>query len=187
MTLPDGTTWLDLATLFIAVVGGIIALISLGLGIRTDRRESKTRLRVRVLLGGGGQVIFQVTNMAQRRVTAQRTGFADSKRDDRSLSFIGWNQRNAAVVGARVRAEESFPETLEPGAPTYEAKAPLYVVRNSLTGRMPKWAWCEDERGNAYWVRVHEVVRSAVDATKRRVPGPDDAYGHPTEVEVDDD
>ena len=187
MTLPAGTTWLDLATLAIAVLGAVIAIISLGLGIRTDRRESKTRLRVDVLVGGGGELLFRVTNMAHRRVTAQRTGFSESKRDDRALSFIGWYPRKSERQWRPRCSRGGIPETLEPGAPTYEARAPLYVVRNSLVGRMPKWAWCEDERGNPYWTRVPELVRSAVDSTKRRVAGPPDDYGQPTEVEVDDD
>lgn len=186
MSLLEGTTGLDLFTLVIAGLGLVVAFVSLGLGIRRDRRESRTALRVEVLLGAK-VVIFRVTNMAQRRVTAQRTGFAQSKRDDRGLEFVGWDGRGASVLGGRVNTHPAFPETLEPGAPAYVAKAPLHVVRAALGRDIPEWAWCEDERGNAHWTRVPAAVRSAIRSTKRRVPGPEDDYGQPTEVEVDDD
>jgi hypothetical protein len=186
MSLPLGTTWLDLFTLLIAGLGFGVAIVSLVLGIRTDCRESRTALRVELLVGAG-VLILRVTNMAQRRVTAQRTGFVPSKRDDRGLEFIGWDGRSARISGGRVNTDPAFPEVLEPGAPTYVANAPLHVVRTAIGRDMPEWAWCEDERGNAYWARVPAVVRSAVRSTKRRVLGPLDEYGQPTEVEADDD
>lgn len=85
MTLPTGTTWLDLFTLVIAGLGLAVAVVSLAiaiasllLGIRRDRRESRTSLRVEVLVGAG-VVILRVTNVAQRRVTAQRTFLAPGR------------------------------------------------------------------------------------------------------------
>lgn len=180
--MPAGTTWLDLVTLVVAGLGFGIAVVGLVLGIRTDRRESRTALGVEVLVGAG-VVILRVTNIAQRRVTAQRTGFAQSKRDDRAVSFIGWDSPR----GGRVLGEGAFPRTLDPGEATFETRAPLHVVKNAISPRNLEWAWCEDERGNPYWARVPEVVRDAVSSTKRRVPGPDDDYGQPTEVLIDDD
>lgn len=185
MTVPPGTTWLDLVTFAIAGLGFSVALVSLLLGIRTDRRESRTALRVEVLIGAG-VLLLQVTNVAQRRVTAQRTGFAQSKGDDRSLAFIGWDYINTVVSGGRIIGQPAFPKTLEPGEPTYEAKAPLHVVKGALGHEVPLWAWCVDERGNAYWAPVREIVRDAIRSTKRRVPGPEDGYGQPTEIEIDD-
>ena len=184
--MPAGTTWLDVVTLVIAVLGFFGALVSLVLGVRTDRRESRTTLRVEVLVGAG-VLLFQVTNVAQRRVTAQRTGFAQSKRHDRGLTFIGWYDVNTRLSAAgRTIGDPAFPRTLEPGEPTYEAKAALHVVKEAFFPGVPLWAWCQDERGNAYWTRVPEVVRYAIRSTKRRIPGPADDYGQPTEVEIDD-
>lgn len=186
MILPQGTTWLDLVTLAIAFAGFVVAVVSLVLGIRTDRRESRTAVRIQVMVSAG-VLLLRVTNVAQRRVTAERTGFAGSKRDDRSVSFIGWDEVRSRVSAGRIVGDAAFPVTLEPGEPTYEARAPLHVVKTALFPNVPTLAWCEDERGNAYWTRVPDVVQAAVRSAKRRVPGPDDDYGHATYIEIDDD
>ncbi len=187
MTVPAGTTWLDLVTLVIAVLGGLAAIVSLVLGIRSDRRESRTALRVEVLVEAG-VLLLRVTNVAQRRVTAQRTGFAQSKRDDRSVAFTWWNDVNTRISAAGwIIGEPPFSKILEPGVPTYEAKAPLYVVKGAQSPEVPLWAWCEDERGNAYWTRLRVSVRDAIRSTKRRIPGPNDEYGQPAQIEIDDE
>jgi hypothetical protein len=186
MTVPAETTWLDLVTLAIAGLGFSVAVVSLLLGIRRDRRESRTTLRLEVLVGAG-VLLLHVTNVAQRRVTAQRTGFAKSKRDGRDMAFIGWLSANARPSKGRRLGEPAFPETLEAGEPTYEAYALPHIVKGLHFPEVPAWAWCEDERGNAYWTRLPESVRDAIRSTKRRIPGPNDEYGQPAQIEIDDE
>jgi hypothetical protein len=90
------------------------------------------------VLVGAGVLIFRVTNMTQRRVTAQRTGFAPSSRDDRGIEFIGWDGRSARISGGRVNTDAAFAEVLETGAPTYVVEAPLHVVRTAICRDMPE-------------------------------------------------
>ena len=44
--VPTGTTWLDLVTFAIAVVGLVIGCVGVSLAVRRDRRESKAQVAI---------------------------------------------------------------------------------------------------------------------------------------------
>lgn len=179
--MPEGTTWLDLVTLAIAAGGLLTACIGLALTVKRDQALGRVGVEMALELDDSDAVqlfALAIVNTERRTVTIERAGLAIRKRGERSP--MGWIQRSFATGDA------ALPETLEPGAPAYRVRAPLYRARNHFFPEPPKWAWCEDTYGSVYWVRIPPAVISAIAETKRRKRGPTSGSGHPTTVDADD-
>lgn len=183
--MPEPTP-LQIVTLAIAVAGLLVALLSLGLGIRRDRREVRGDVAINADTEGSDLVV-SFTNVSHRPLSIARAGF-NSIRDGRHDVFKLWSGHNGRVVGGRVVTDAALPSpALQPGDPAYVARTPMHLVKSATYPASPISVWCEDERGNFYMQYMSVAVKQALWATKRRAPGPEDEYGHPTEIEIADD
>ena len=145
------TTVLDLVTFVIALAGLIIALVSLGLGIRRDRRDVSAQVRIEAERRGSDLVVA-FTNMAHRPLSIRRAWIlADVRYPGYGKGFDAWQ----LVDG---RAPLPSP-TLKPGDPPYEVRANREEIRRSLQGHGIGEIQCQDERGNFY--TLHFRRRSA--------------------------
>jgi hypothetical protein len=187
--IPEGTTWLDLVTLLIALVGVVIAVAGFGLAAWRYRRESKVGIRVDVGYGpvGDGIVVVVMTNTERRTVTVQRAGLTTDKHLDGDV-FERWRDVNVRQSGSGFPlSDPALPSTLEPGGKPYGVSAGVRSVKSRFHPDVPRWAFCVDAYGNAYWGRVPEDVQAAIRATKRRIVGPPDDWNNPTAIEIEDD
>jgi hypothetical protein len=186
MTLPEGTTWLDLVTLFIAV-------LAVYLTVRRDRALAAVRVEIEAFVNdhplryssGDRDLGLRIKNVARRTVTIERAGLSRGKHRDSFPHFRDINFRRSSGGGIAI-SDPPLPKTLEPGDPAYVVNAPLHKVKEVFLAEPPKWAWCEDTYGTAYWARIPADVRQAVARAKRRRPIQDGAGGF-TEEEIEDD
>jgi hypothetical protein len=179
--LPPGTTWLDMATLGIAV-------LALLLSYWRFRRESKTGVRVDVALVPGTETVAVIlTNTELRTVTVASAALVPSRRET-TPEFIRWRDVNhrRSQSGLPI-SDTALPKTLEPASASYAVVASLALAKNAFHPRVPAAAVCWDTLGRAYWGDVPADVQQAIRRTKRLVHGPDDEDGLPTQVAVDDD
>lgn len=176
----------------IAIAGVLIAFVGVWLAVRRDRRESKLGVRVDVGVTppsvGPVLVVVAMTNTERRTVTIQSVALHISH-DLASPRFDRWHDRNVRTEGGFPvpKSDPPLPRALDPGSETYAVVASARDVKARLFPALPDWAVCDDSYGNRYWGRVPDDVKSAVKATKRQVPGPDDDYGQPTWIDVEDD
>jgi hypothetical protein len=186
--LPEGTTWLDLVTLTIAVVSGIVAVVGAFLAIRSDRRESKLGVRVDVArVPNFPLVAIVMTNTERRTVTIQRARLLASRASD-ATDFERWQDVNVRRSPSGIPlSDPALPKTLEPASPSYAVVAGASTIKSAFYPALPAWAEGEDTLGNRYWGEVPPDVQAAIKATKRQVPGPVDDYNMPTWVEIEDD
>ncbi len=181
--LPSGTTWLDLATLGIAVAAVVLALWRY-------QRESKVGIRVEVGLaesGDDGALAVVLTNTERRTVTVARVGIAVT-RDTDGMVFERWHSVNLRRSESGFPlGDQALPKTLDAGGTPYGVVAGVRSVKSLFHPAVPTWAFCVDIYRNTYWGQIPEDVQAAIRATKRRINGPDDDYGRPTAVEIADD
>lgn len=181
--LPEGTTWLDVVTLVIAVAGFALAFWRY-------RRESKVGLRVEVGLirdGSDGVLAVIVTNTERRTVTVERVGIGAAKTTSGTV-FERWHSVNTRRSQSGIPiGDPAIPKTLDEGSAPYGVLAGLRSVKSAFHPEVPRWAFCVDTYRNTYWGRVPEDVQAAIRAAKRRIAGPRDDYGNPTAVEIPDD
>jgi hypothetical protein len=175
--IPPGTTWLDIATLGIALVGVAIAVAGFGLAFWRYRRESKVAIRVEVdwfEQGDRGVIVVVMTNTERRVVTVERAGITATKDAD-GVVFEHWFSTNP------------IPKTLEAGSAPYGVLGSISTVKSAFYPAVPNWAFCVDIYRKTHWCRIPEDVQAAIRAAKRQIPGPDDEYGMPTTIDIDDD
>lgn len=192
--IPAGTTSLDIVTLLIAIAGVLIGVVGVLLAVRRDRRESKLGVRVDVAVTppsmGPILVVVAMSNTERRTVTIESVALHVS-RDLASPRFDRWHSRNVRIERQDgfplPKSDSPLPRTLDPGSETYAVGASARDVKARLFPAVPEWAVCEDSYGNRYWGRVPDDVKTAIKATKRQVSGPDDGYGQPTWIDVEDD
>jgi hypothetical protein len=182
--MPQGTTWLDLVTLGVAIGGVLIACLSLVLTVRRDRQLGRVGVGLAVETEGT-ELVLRIVNTERRTVTAEKAGLTLSKHRDSPDSFP-WNRINHRMGTFVQLSDPPLPKTLDPGTPAYPLLAPLHRVRGAFFPDLPGWAWCEDSYGTLYWAPVPEPIRADIVATKRRKYGPTDEYGQPTIVEAED-
>jgi hypothetical protein len=182
--VPSGTTWLDLVTFAIAVVGLVIGCVGVTLAVRRDRRESKAQVAIEAH-PENDDLVVTFTNTSHRPLSITRAGF--NARGDRSREpFTGWRSINLRTAGGRVVGDPSLPSpALQPGDPPYPVRSPLHRLKWRFLDAPPERAWCEDERGNVYEARLSEAVRQTIRETKRRVSRRDGGGGF-SEVEIED-
>lgn len=180
--LPEGTTWLDLATLGIAVVGGAIGVAGLVLTIRRDRQAGRVNLRLAPTTEGT-MFVLRITNTERRTVSAERAGLS-TKRRSGHLDPFDWQRINFRVSAGAMHGDSPLPHTLEPGDAAYQVKAPLHAVRTAFFPDAPKWA--EDTYGKLYWKELPAPVQATIRATKRQRAVDDDDGGYRFE-EIEDD
>lgn len=180
-------TTLQLVTLAIAILGLVIAVASLGLGIRRDRREVKADVAIDASISGA-DVVVTFTNVSHRPLSIARAGFSSSMGAQPRALFSGWRPRGGGIAAGRIVADDALPSpALHAGEPAYVVRAPMHLVKAATYPAGPVSVWCEDERGNFYREQLSPAVKQAVAATKRRDAGPMDDYGQPTEIEIEDD
>lgn len=182
--MPQGTTWLDLVTLGIALGGIAIGSIGLVLTVRRDRQAGRVNLRLTAWTEGGSFVL-RITNTERRTVAAERAGLSMTKQAG-PLDPFDWDEVRTRVKAGALRGEPPLPHTLEPGDPAYPVKSPLYAVRGAFFPDGPRWAWCEDAYGTLYWEELPESVIATIRATKRQ-RAVDDDYGGFRLEEIEDD
>jgi hypothetical protein len=188
--LPVGTTWLDIATLGIALGGFLIAVVSLMLAFSRHRRETSVAVRVEsgvVMAGNDGVIAVILTKTEFRTLTVSRVGIA-CRRDVSGLTFECWHSVNVRRREAGFPLGDApLPKALEPGSAPYGVLAGVRSIKSAFHPIVPMWAFCVDTYRNVYWGPLPEDVQAAIRKTKRRVAGPDDDYGQPTAVEIPDD
>jgi hypothetical protein len=181
--LPTGTTWLDLATLVIAVGAFVLAFWRY-------RREAKVGVRVEIGIvdpGDDGVVAVVVTNTERRTVTVDRVGLSET-RDLDGGEFEHWHSVNIRTSQSGLPLGDwPLPKTLDPGGLPYGVRASVRSIKTAFHPAIPQWAFAVDTYRNIYWGRVPEDVQAAIRATKRRINGPNDDWGQPTAVEIEDD
>jgi hypothetical protein len=125
--LPPGTTWLDVATLAIAV--GAFAL-----AFWRYRRESKVGVRVESAIvqpGNDGVIAVVVTNTERRTVPVDRAGLTTRKDFDGQV-FEQWHSVNLRHSASGLPLGDfPLPKTLDSGGP-YGVRAGVRV--GSITG-----------------------------------------------------
>ena len=181
--LPQGTTWLDIVTLLIALGG-------LGLALWRYKRESSVGIRVEagvVQTGDNGVVAVIVTNTERRPVTVERVGLT-AKKDADHVVFERWHSVNHRRSQSGLPMSDApLPKSLEVGGVPYGVMAGVRSIKAAFHPDAPSWAFAVDTYRNVYWGQLPDDVQEAIRATKRRVTGPDDEYGHPTAIEIPDD
>jgi len=110
--LPSGTTWLDLATLGIAVAAFALAFLRY-------RRESKVGVRVEVGLvrnGNDGVLTIVLTNTERRNVTVERAGITAAKNAN-GVVFERWHSVNVRRSQSGLPlGDAALPKTLDAGS-----------------------------------------------------------------------
>jgi hypothetical protein len=181
--LPNGTTWLDLATL-------AIALAALALGFWRYRRESKVGVRVEagiVQAGNDGVIAVVVTNTERRTVTVDRAGLSATRNLDGPV-FERWHSVNIRTSQSGLPLGDwPLPKTLDPGGLPYGVRASVRSIKAAFHPAVPEWVFAVDTYRNVYWGRMPEDVQAAIRAAKRRIKGPEDEDGHPTPIQIPDD
>ena len=181
--LPSGTTWLDLATLGIAVAAFTLAFLRY-------RRESKVDVRVEVGLvrnGDDGVLTIVLTNTERRNVTVERAGITAAKNAN-GVVFERWHSVNVRRSQSGLPlGDAALPKTLDAGSVPYGVLAGVRSVKSAFHPAVPAWAFCVDTYRNTYWGQVPADVQASIRATKRRIAGPNDEYGQPTAIEITDD
>lgn len=181
--LPQGTTWLDIVTLVIAIAGFALAFWRY-------RRESKVGIRVEagvVQSGLDGVIAVVVTNTEWRTITVERVGLTSARNTD-GVVFERWHHVNIrrSQTGLPL-GDQALPKTLDAGGTPYWVVAGVRSVKSLFHPTVPTWAFCVDIYRNTYWGQIPEDVQASIRATKRRINGPDNEYGQPTAVEIADD
>jgi hypothetical protein len=175
--------WFDVLT-----IG--IALAAFALAFWTYRRESKVGLRVEVgLVGSGddGALAVVLTNIEQRTDTVARAGVTVTKDID-GVVFERWHSVNLRRSQSGLPlSDTALPKTLDAGSAPYGVVAGIRSVKSLFHPAVPTWAFCVDIYRNTYWGQIPDDVQAAIRAAKRRINGPDDEYGRPTAVEINDD
>lgn len=122
--LPNGTTWLDIATL-------VTAFAALALTIRRDRALGRVGVSMRATVAGD-KVIVGLTNSERRTVSIEAAGIASR----RSVGgFEQWDATNHRIVGHMLVSDPALPVMLEAGAPTTELRAPLSRAKGTAASR----------------------------------------------------
>jgi len=116
--VPSGTTWLDLVTFAIAVVGLVIGCVGVTLALRRDQRESKAQVAIKAH-PENDDLVVTLTNTSHRPLSITRAGF--NARGERSREpFTGWRSINLRTAGGMVVGDPSLPSpALQPGDPPY--------------------------------------------------------------------
>jgi hypothetical protein len=112
-----------------------------------------------------------------------------TRRATKGMVFERWHEVNVRKTGSfgLLTSDAALPETLEAGSAPYGVRAGLRSVKSAFHPDVPAWAFCVDTYRNTYWGEVPEEAKAAIRATKRRIKGPEDDYGQPTAIEVEDD
>jgi hypothetical protein len=191
-----GQTQLDITTA-IALLGLVVAFVSLFLTLRRDRAAGRVGVRMVVAVAESpryeeDEPEFRVTfsNPERRTVTVQRAGLSTNKRDGRE-EFRGWDpvsvpSRDGHFTG--MMSPFSGGLTFDPGDPAVTVTARMYRVRGQCFPDVARWVWCEDSIGGKHWERIPEDVRAAIASVKRHKLGPKAAAnsGYRPSVEVED-
>ena len=186
MVLPEGTTWLDVATLLIAAGAFILGVIGLVLTVRRDIGLGKVGMTLTSALDTEIDVhpylVVAIVNTERRTITAERAGLSVRREVVRGFQWTPLLD-NVGIVGV---GRPPLPKTLEPGDPAYRVRTPIYRIRNHFYPDVPRWAWAQDQYGTLYWVEISHQLRSSIQTVKRRRYGVADGGGQPTYMDVEE-
>lgn len=140
--LPEGTTWLDIATLVVALVGLAFPAVNVVLRVRRDRADTQHAVRMTISIGPrwpDEDICIDLTNPAPRNITMVKAGFAQAPRGQ--YPAYHWAGMPAARRATHPKVEAAVPQplpvTLESGMPAHRLTTPVWQVRNDYNNIIP--------------------------------------------------